>query len=109
LPREARRGESRVQGAGDSTVHQFDDVKLGFDNNGDGDILDAGDDVLVDDDFNSNQISLSYDDNGNLTLDIAVAARRRRLRSDPATALPPQCQGLTADGVYNYVYDGWNP
>jgi RHS repeat-associated protein len=65
------------KGAGDSTVHQFDDVKLGFDNNGDGDILDAGDDVLVDDNFNSNQTSLSYDDNGN----------------------------LTADGVYNYVYD----
>jgi len=86
-------------------VHQFDDVKLGFDNNGDGDILDAGDEVLVDDNFNSNQISLSHDNNGNLTLDIAVAARRRRSRSDPATALPPQCQGLTADGVYNYVYD----
>ncbi len=68
------------KGAGDSTVHQFDDVKLGFDNNGDGDILDAGDDVLVDDDFNSNQISLSYDNNGN----------------------------LTADGVYNYEYDAWN-
>jgi hypothetical protein len=95
-------------------VHQFDDVKLGFDTErdqggsvkGDGDILDAGDDVLVDDDFNSNQISLSYDTEGdqggspkgNLTLDIAVAARRRRSRSDPATALPPQCQGLTADG-----------
>jgi RHS repeat-associated protein len=76
------------KGAGDSTVQQFDDVKLGFDTErdqggsvkGDGDILDAGDDVLVDDDFNSNQISLSYDNNGN----------------------------LTDDGVYNYVYDAWN-
>lgn len=39
---------------------------------------------------------------GNLTLDMAVAALRRRSRSDPATALPVQCQGLTAGGDDQY-------
>ena len=60
--------------------HQFDDVKIGYDNNGDGDILDAGDDVQVSDNFSSNVMSLTYDNNGN----------------------------LTDDGLYKYVYDAWN-
>jgi hypothetical protein len=55
-------------------------VKIGYDNNGDGDILDAGDDIQMSDDFNSNVMSLTYDNNGN----------------------------LTDDGVLHYVYDGWN-
>lgn len=29
--------------AGGSAIQQYDDVKIGYDNNGDGDILDAGD------------------------------------------------------------------
>ncbi len=61
-------------------VQQYDAVKIGYDNNGDGDILDAGDDLQVSDDFASNVMSLTYDDNGN----------------------------LTDDGVLRYVYDGWN-
>lgn len=44
------------------------------------DTLDAGDDVEIDDDFSSNSITLAYDNNGN----------------------------LTDDGVFKYVYDGWN-
>jgi len=58
----------------------YDDVKIGYDENGDGDILDAGDEIQVADSFDSNVVSLSYDNNGN----------------------------LTNDGVYQYVYDGWN-
>jgi hypothetical protein len=58
-------------------VHQWDDFQVGLDTErdqggsvkGDGDIADAGDDILVSDDFNSNQVSLSYDNNGNLTVD----------------------------------------
>ena len=65
---------------GGSAVQQYDDVKIGYDNNGDGDILDAGDDIQVLDPFTSNQMSLTYDHNGS----------------------------LTDDGVLRYVYDAWN-
>ena len=68
------------KGGGYSAVTQFDDFKVGFDNNSDGDIADAGDDILVDDDFNSNAATLTYDDNGN----------------------------LTNDGVHKFAYDAWN-
>ena len=61
-------------------IQQYDDVKIGYDNNGDGDILDAGDDLQVSDNFSSNVMSLTYDNNGN----------------------------PTDDGVLRYVYDGWN-
>ena len=61
-------------------VQQYDDVKIGYDTDSDADITDAGDDIQVSDDFNSNVMTLSYDNNGN----------------------------LTSDGVYQYVYDGWN-
>ena len=46
----------------DDSGEQCDDVRIGYDNNGDGDILDAGDDLQIDDDFSSNQMSLTYDD-----------------------------------------------
>jgi YD repeat-containing protein len=73
-------GLQRQRRSGSPAIQPYDDVKIGYDNNGDGDILDAGDDVQVSDNFNSNVMSLTYDDNGN----------------------------LTSDGVYQYVYDGWN-
>ena len=63
-----------------NSTQQFDDVKVGFDNNADGDIDDAGDDIQIDDDFNTNVITLSYDNNGN----------------------------LTNDGLLKYEYDAWN-
>ena len=66
--------------AGGSAAQQYDDVKIGYDNNADDDILDAGDDIQASDDFGSNVMSLSYDNNGN----------------------------LTDDGVYHFVYDAWN-
>ncbi|HUU95281.1 MAG TPA: RHS repeat-associated core domain-containing protein [Phycisphaerae bacterium] len=66
--------------AGGSSFQRYDDVKIGYDNNSDDDIADAGDDIQVDDSFGSNVLSLSYDNNGN----------------------------LTDDGVYKFVYDAWN-
>ena len=66
--------------AGGSSAQQYDDVLIGYDNNDDGDIADAGDDVQVADLFSSNAITLTYDNDGN----------------------------LTADGLLGYVYDGWN-
>ncbi|MFO0838003.1 MAG: hypothetical protein U1D55_05705 [Phycisphaerae bacterium] len=63
-------------------VQQFDDFKLGIDNSSpkDGDFDDAGDEIVIDDNFNSTTTNLAYDDNGN----------------------------LTDDGVFKYVYDAWN-
>jgi RHS repeat-associated protein len=61
-------------------IQQYDDVKIGYDNNGDGDIADAGDTIEVSDGFASSGMSLTYDNNGN----------------------------LTNDGLLQYVYDGWN-
>ncbi|HUU96954.1 MAG TPA: RHS repeat-associated core domain-containing protein [Phycisphaerae bacterium] len=55
-------------------------MKIGYDNNSDNDIADAGDDIQVDDSFGSNVLSLSYDNNGN----------------------------LSDDAVYKFVYDAWN-
>ena len=55
-------------------------MKIGIDSNGDGDILDAGDDIQASDDFGTNVLTLTYDDNGN----------------------------LAHDGVYQFVYDAWN-
>jgi predicted RecA/RadA family phage recombinase len=54
-------------------------VKVWLDNDGNG-TLDSGDSVQIDDNFNSATLTMSYDDNGN----------------------------LTGDGVYHYVYDAWN-
>ncbi|MBL8880219.1 MAG: hypothetical protein JNG88_13960, partial [Phycisphaerales bacterium] len=67
-------------GSGGTNSQQFDDFKVGYDNNGDGDADDAGDDVQIEDDFASGVVTLAYDNNGN----------------------------LTDDGVYKYVYDAWN-
>ena len=53
---------------------------VGIDNNSDGDIDDAGDDVEIDDDFSSTTMSLTYDNNGN----------------------------LTDDGLFKFAYDAWN-
>jgi RHS repeat-associated protein len=61
-------------------LQQYDDVKIGYDTDSDADITDAGDTIEVADDFTSSSMSLSYDNNGN----------------------------LTNDGVLQYVYDGWN-
>jgi hypothetical protein len=65
--------------AGSGTL-DFDNVKIGLDNNADDDIADAGDDILVSDTFASNVMSLTYDNNGN----------------------------LTGDGLLSFVYDAWN-
>ena len=59
----------------------FDDLKIGYDNNADDDIDDPGDDIIYDDDFAGTSISLTHDDNGNLT------------------------EGTT----HKYTYDAWNP
>ncbi|MFN0134764.1 MAG: hypothetical protein ACKVS9_01460 [Phycisphaerae bacterium] len=63
-----------------SNSQDFDDFRAGYDNNADLDINDAGDDVLVSDDFATNVVSPTYDNNGNNMF----------------------------DGIYNYVYDGWD-
>ncbi len=65
--------------AGGSAAQTFNDVKVWLDHDEDG-ILDAADDVQVADSFDSGTISLSYDNNGN----------------------------LTDDGLLKYVYDAWN-
>jgi RHS repeat-associated protein len=55
---------------------EFDDVTMWMDTDSDGTI----DEQQFADDFSSNEVTLTYDDNGN----------------------------LTCDGVFTYVYDGWN-
>ena len=67
--------------SGTSAEPTFDNFKTGYDNNADNDIDDAGDDVQVDDDFSSTTITITRDNNGN----------------------------VTDDGVYKYVYVAWNP
>jgi RHS repeat-associated protein len=72
------------RGNQDTNTHQFDDFKVGYDNNADGDFDDGGDVLAIDDNFGDNvtngAISLSYDANGN----------------------------LTGDGIFAYAYDAWN-
>jgi len=58
----------------------FDDLKIGYDINDDDDIDDAGDYVIVDEDFSSTSVTVTYDDNGN----------------------------LVDDGTFVYKYDAWN-
>ncbi len=65
---------------GYAVTHQFDDVTIWTETDADG-TLDSNDTVQVADNFNSSSSSLSYDNNGN----------------------------LTNDGLYQYVYDAWNP
>jgi hypothetical protein len=64
---------------GDSAT--FDDVKIGYDDNGDGDIDDAGDDLVWDEDFDSNSWPTTHDHAGN----------------------------MIQDGQFQYKYDAWNP
>ncbi len=59
----------------------FDNVKVGYDNNADDDIEDEGDNLVVDEEFSSTEITPWYDANGNLTF----------------------------DGTFKYKYDAWNP
>ena len=63
-----------------TTTLQWDNFKCGKDNNADDDADDGGDYVFANYDFASTTLSLSYDDNGN----------------------------LTDDGLRKYVYDAWN-
>jgi hypothetical protein len=65
-----------------TNVAQLDDVKIGTDNSSpkDNDFDDGGDEIAIDDNFNSAAISLAYDNNGN----------------------------LTDDGIFKFVYDAWN-
>lgn len=59
---------------------KFKNVKIGYDNNADDDIDDAGDDIVYDSDFSGTSTTISSDDNGN----------------------------LTEDETFKYVYDAWN-
>ena len=58
----------------------FDNLKIGYDNNADDDIDDAGDDVVLNEDFGGTSITYTHDDNGN----------------------------LTDDGRFKYTFDAWN-
>ena len=69
----------RVAFGGDKPL--FDDLRIGFDENSDGDIDDAGTDLIVfDEDFSSTSVTYTYDDAGN----------------------------LVDDGEFVYSYDAWN-
>jgi hypothetical protein len=53
-------------GAYGSVAFGGDNLKIGYDNNGDDDIDDAGDDVIINESFSSTSRSVSYDHAGNL-------------------------------------------
>ena len=59
---------------------KFNDLKIGIDDNTDGDLNDAGDKLAVDESFDSTSATVSYDKAGN----------------------------LIDDGTYEYVYDAWH-
>ena len=59
---------------------QFNDLKIGFDDNGDGDLDDVDDDLVVDESFDSTSKTVSHDKAGN----------------------------LIDDGTHQYVYDAWH-
>jgi RHS repeat-associated protein len=59
---------------------EFDNAKIGYDNNGDRDIADAGDDIAWDQSFGATTDTVSHDHAGN----------------------------LIDDGDFRYVYDAWN-
>ena len=94
---------------------RFKNLKIGYDNNADDDIDDAGDDIALDEPYDGASIPLTSDHNGNLTLDTPPMAsalsaprsaafgcggesradRRRRLqvrlrRLEPPGGGPPQ-------------------
>ncbi len=58
----------------------FDNVRIGYDNNGDGDIDDAGDEIVRSETFGGTTCTVKHDDAGN----------------------------MVDDGVYQYIYDAWN-
>jgi len=58
----------------------FDELKIGYDNNADDDIDDAGDDLVLNEDFSSESTTIAYDHAGN----------------------------LIDDGHFVYIYDAWN-
>ena len=111
---------------GGSAAQQYDDFKVGLDNNSDLDIDDGGDEVVINDDFSTNVISLSYDNNGNVTDDginkFAYDAWNRkvkatwRIKSPPSTVLAQQFDGagrmtqytISNCGVENVLDDGGN-
>ena len=72
------------RGNQDTNIHPFDNFKVGYDTNADGDFDDVGDMIAIDDNFGDSvtnaAISLDYDANGN----------------------------LTDDGIFAYAYDAWN-
>jgi hypothetical protein len=59
---------------------KFDNVKVGYDNNSDDDINDAGDDLVWDENFGSTSVTVSHDHAGN----------------------------LIDDGMLRYTHDAWN-
>ena len=59
---------------------KFDNLRIGYDNNVDDDIDDADDDLVVNEDFASTNVTVSHDDAGN----------------------------LIDDGTYGYTYDAWH-
>ena len=65
---------------GGTSTPEFDNVKIGYDNNNDGDIADAGDDIIWDEDFGSTSTTVSHDHAGN----------------------------LIDDDDFVYIYDAWN-
>jgi len=58
----------------------YDSLKIGYDNNSDNDIDDAGDDLIMNDDFDDTSVTVSHDHAGN----------------------------LIDDGTNQFVYDAWN-
>ncbi|HNU46998.1 MAG TPA: RHS repeat-associated core domain-containing protein [Phycisphaerae bacterium] len=59
--------EGGVALAGDKP--KFDNLKIGHDNNTDGDLADAGDDLMIDEGFGSTSVTFTYDNAGNLVDD----------------------------------------
>ena len=48
---------------------KIDDLKIGYDNNSDHDLSDAGDKIFVSEDFGGESTTFAYDDAGNLVDD----------------------------------------
>ena len=74
----------------DGAYTKFDQLKIGYDNNADDDIDDAGDDLVVDE-ANFGTSFTFNDDHDDLTDDSV----------DPAG-------NMISDGKYRYAYDAWN-
>jgi len=68
----------------------FSNFKLGHDNNADGDIADAGDDLLISDTFGSTSVTLNADN------------------SDGTDDAWDRAGNMVLDTRFRYVYDAWN-